>query len=94
LRDEEVLYQLGLRERLFKSQNLKHFNSLDCSDVFENVKVTVYNDLIHLKEKFRVIPAKCIVDHLLKDPSNLSTKNFSKLNFIPEEYFILGYPKR
>ena len=94
LSDEEALFQLGLREILFKSQNLKHINSLDCSDVFENVKATVYDDPIHLKEKFRVMPAKCIVDHLLKDPSYLSTKNFSKLNFIPEEYFILGYPKR
>jgi len=92
IHSEETKKQLALRKYFFESKFLKNINILDCSSVFDNYSETIYTDPIHLIERFRAVPAHCITNYILKNKT-LKKHKKSKYHFIPEEYFILGYPK-
>jgi len=80
------------RDILYKKlvKNKSTINFIDCSDLFKNNKENIYYDKIHLFEGYRVYPAKCIGDFLLKNKDELLNKNTSEIKFTPEEYFMIG----
>ena len=92
IQNHETKRQRTLRKYFFESHFLKDINILDCSSVFDNYNKTIYTDPIHLIEEFRAVPAQCITDYILNNKV-LKKQKKSKYDFIPEEYFLLGYPK-
>ncbi len=70
----------------------KELRIIDCSNIFNEVKYTVFTDNIHIIDKANIYPARCIVDYLIKNDFLLKHKNLER-NFTPEEFYYLGYPK-
>jgi hypothetical protein len=75
-----------------KTKFEKDFRIIDCSNVFNEIRDTVFTDYMHIIDKANIYPARCILDYLIKNDYLLKHKNLDR-NFTPEEFYYFGYPK-